>query len=141
MAVNGGERRRRSSRSRKRWKRQMAKSRGTVKGTRNRRPYIERRVSGPEPFGPRRFRCWAATRRRDTRAFGTNHREGHKDPVRHIKCARETRDLTTDTAMSVTVRMSLTNTISELFSTSSRRTYRLKEAENGLRSSVKHRLS
>ena len=101
--------------------------------------YIEERLVGRKPLGPRRFRCWAATRHQNTRASGDGHIEGHKDLERHIKCARETRDLTTDAAMSVAVRMSLTSAISKLFSTSSRRTYRLKEAGHGLRSSVKRR--
>ena len=97
---------------------------------------------GRKPQGPHRFASWAATRRQNTRAIRGSRTKGYTDPVRHIKCARETRDLTpADTAMSVTVRMSLTSAISKLFSTSSRRTYRLKEAGNGLRSSVRYRKS
>ena len=46
--------------------------------------YIEERLVGRKPLGPRRFRCWAATRHRDTRATRDGHIEGHKDLERHI---------------------------------------------------------
>jgi hypothetical protein len=69
-----------------------------------------------------------------TRKIYRGHTEGHKDQVRHNKCARETKDLyPADTAASVTVCMSLTCTVIEIFSTSSRRnSYRKGFEESGL---------
>ena len=43
------------------------------------------------------------------------------DPVRRINCARETKDLKPDAGAPGTVRMSLTGTVPEIFSTSSRK--------------------
>jgi hypothetical protein len=70
--------------------------------------------------GPRCFASWAATWRGNTRAAEGCHIEGHMDPLWHINCARESKDLTFDTGAQGTVRMSLTYADFELFSTSSR---------------------
>ena len=70
--------------------------------------YIEERFVGLKPHGPHRLASWAAMRRQNTRAIGGSRTKGHTDPLWHINCARETRDLTSDTSAPGTVRMSLT---------------------------------
>jgi hypothetical protein len=49
------------------------------------------------------------------------------DPVRHINCARETKDLKPDAGTPGTVRMSLTGTSFGVFWTSSRQALKTKE--------------
>jgi hypothetical protein len=71
-------------------------------------PYMEKEIVGRKRPGPHRFTSWAATWRQSTRVAGGYHTGGHTDPLRHINCARELKDWTSDTGAPGTVRMSRT---------------------------------
>ena len=80
------------------------------------------RLSGPETARPTSFRQLGRHVAPRYTQFYNSHTEGHTDQMRRLKCARETRDLTlADTAASDTVRMLLTGTDIEIFSTSPRK--------------------